>query len=333
MFRSALACFLPALLCFGLGCAHAPPESSLAQLQLRLTEAQRKDAESRKRIDDLENRVFLLTDQLETQKVAAQSTHSPRLPVVLLRPTGVEPVSVAAPDDDPSRAEEPEFTGAAQSADARHVRTVLTGSGESGSIANAAPAASAAQQKRKGRSNATPASYTSPSPSSSPSDDSLGVAPVPPITASAPQKHAPMQERAPLDEEPLSAYRAAYAEVTAGRYDEAQAQLRAFVKRFPRHDYADNAQYWLGECFYARQRYPEAAAEFRTAVAKYPTGNKAPDALLKLAYSLIASGQSAEGRRVLAEIPTTYPRSEASRLAALRLAELTPAKAKTEELR
>ena len=327
MFRSVLACFLPALLCVGVGCAHAPPESSLAQLQLRLTEAQRKDAESRKRIDDLENRVFLLTDQLETQKVAAQSTHAPRLPVVLLRPTVVEPAAVAASDDDPSRAEEPEFTGAAQSVDARHVRTVLTGSGESGSIANGTPVPSSPEQKHKGRSTATPVSYAPPS------GDSLGVAPVPPITASAPQKHALMQERAPLDEEPLSAYRAAYAEVTAGRYDEAQAQLRAFVKRFPRHDYADNAQYWLGECFYARQRYPEAATEFRTAVAKYPTGNKAPDALLKLAYSLIASGQSAEGRRVLAEIPTTYPRSEASRLAALRLAELTPAKAKTEELR
>ncbi|MEO6952936.1 MAG: tol-pal system protein YbgF [Polyangia bacterium] len=328
MFRSVLACFLPALLCVGAGCAHAPPESSLAQLQLRLTEAQRKDAESRKRIDDLENRVFLLTDQLESQKVAAQSTHAPRLPVVMLRPTVVEPASSAAGDEDPARTEEPEFTGAAQSVDALHVRTVLTGSGESGSIANASPAmTSSPEPRRKGHANATPVSYALPS------GDSLGVAPVPPITASAPQKHAPMAERAPLDEEPLTAYRSAYADVTAGNYDQAEVKLRAFVKRFPHHDYADNAQYWLGECFYARQRYPEAAAEFRTAVAKYPTGNKAPDALLKLAYSLIASGQSAEGRRMLAEIPTTYPRSEASRLAALRLAELTPAKAKTEALR
>ena len=330
MFRSLLACFVPTLLLAGAGCAHAPPDSSLAQLQLRLTDAQRKDAESRKRIDDLENRVFLLTDQLETQKVAAQSTHAPRLPVVMLRPTTVEPATSAAADEDTARADEPEFTGAAQSVDSRHVRTVLTGSGEAGSIASAPSmtTTSVSEGKRRGNKATVPVSY------SSPEGDSLGVAPVPPITASGPpQKHAPMLERAPLDEEPLSAYRAAYADVTAGKYDAAQVELRAFVKRFPRHDYADNAQYWLGECFYARQRYPEAAAEFRTAVARYPTGNKAPDALLKLAYSLIASGQSAEGRRLLSEIPTTYPRSEASRLAALRLAELTPANVKTEELR
>jgi tol-pal system protein YbgF len=173
--------------------------------------------------------------------------------------------------------------------------------------------------------------------------DSLGVAPVPPIPKSGERARSPAvapalpaAERAPLEAEPLAAYRAAYAELTAGRYDDAEQKLRAFVKRYPRHDYADNAQYWLGECFYARHRYQEAAVEFRAAVAKYPVGNKAPDALLKLAYSLLSLGEKAEARRLLEELPGTYPRSDAARLATQKLAELggnTPWSTSAEEPR
>ena len=35
-------------------------------------------------------------------------------------------------------------------------------------------------------------------------------------------------------------------------------RVREFVKKFPEHDYADNAQYWLGECFYDRKDYSMA---------------------------------------------------------------------------
>ena len=131
-------------------------------------------------------------------------------------------------------------------------------------------------------------------------------------------------DRTPVDQAPLAQYRTAYAELSAGRYESAEHQLRKFIARYPRHDYADNAQYWLGESFYARQMYREAAVEFRATVAKYPVGNKAPDALLKLAYSLLSMNEAAEAKHMLAELPTTYPRSEASRLATQKLAELSP---------
>ncbi len=314
------------------GCAHAPPDGALAELKQHLTEANRKEAEGRHRIDELENRVFLLTDQLETQKVAAATTRSPRLPVVTLRPTEESVLAV-----EPRRAEEPrpeediEFTGAARSVDAHHVRPVLRGDGPGPGIAEVE-----AQKVR--RSHTVGASASPPSESArlvtQQAGDSLGVAPVPPISkalgersSSAPTKiSAPAMsaaiDRAPIDNEPLSAYRVAYAEVAAGRFDEGEQKLRAFIRRFPRHDYADNAQYWIGECFYARHMYREAAVEFRTAVAKYPVGNKAPDALLKLSYSLLSLGDTREARKLLEELPATYPRSEAARLATQKLTDL-----------
>ena len=61
-------------------------------------------------------------------------------------------------------------------------------------------------------------------------------------------------------------------------------------------------------------------------VTSYPLGNKAPDALLKLGYCLLAVGEQARGRELLAQVPGTYPRTEAARLASERLAELKEGK-------
>ena len=146
---------------------------------------------------------------------------------------------------------------------------------------------------------------------------------IPPVSArSAP--HARTRDVAVTSEGAADEYRAAVELVRAGKHAEAQSALRAFLKAYPRHDYADNAQYWLGECFYDQKRYDKAAPEFRTVLTRWPTGNKAPDAMLKLGFSLIALGDVDKGGKVLREVPATYPRTEAARLASERLAQLSP---------
>jgi tol-pal system protein YbgF len=121
--------------------------------------------------------------------------------------------------------------------------------------------------------------------------------------------------------EPLKLYRAAYADLLAGRHDAAERGFREFVRRYPSHDYADNAQYWLGESFYDRKRFSEAAAEFRTVLERFPRGNKAPDAMLKLGYCELELGQG-DGRSTLEQLERTFPQTEAARLAERRLGEL-----------
>ncbi len=162
-----------------------------------------------------------------------------------------------------------------------------------------------------------------PAPSS---NDNLGVAAVPPIHAagSAPvaSAHVAAERSAPAGE-PLALYRAAYDDLRAGRHEEAARQFRDFVKRYPRHDYADNAQYWLGEVYYDQKRFDEAAPEFRAVVQRWPTGNKAPDAMLKLGFTLAAEGKATEARTILRELPSAYPHTEAARLAEERLAQLS----------
>jgi len=114
-------------------------------------------------------------------------------------------------------------------------------------------------------------------------------------------------------------YRAAVELVKAGKHDEAVAALHAFLQKYPRHDYADNAQYWLGETYYAQKDYQHALAEFRATIETYPRGNKVPDALLKVGFCYQSLGQTDKAKAVLEQVVTLYPKTEPAALAAKRL--------------
>jgi len=260
------------------GCATDNAASTeTADLKKRLDDALKRQAQSEQKIESLEDRVFLLTDQVESQKVAAARTPSPRLPVVTLHPSeaGEEaPTVTATPTAAPVQDKIADASGSWFD-DGRKVRRVASPRKE---------------------------------PRAAPIGDSLGVAPVPQIPRES--------------EDPMKAYRVAYEDLRAGKHDVAAGELREFVRKWPRHDLADNAQYWLGESFYARQRWNEAAAEFRATVDKWPLGNKAPDALVKLGFCLQAMGDGRAARDVLTQVGQSYPRTDAARLAEVRLAEL-----------
>ncbi len=114
-------------------------------------------------------------------------------------------------------------------------------------------------------------------------------------------------------------YRAAVDLVKAGNTAAAVPALRAFISSHAHHDYADNAQYWLGEAFYAARDFQQALAEFRTVIEVYPRGNKVPDALLKVGFCYQSMGSSAKARAVLEQVVNLYPKSEPAALAARRL--------------
>lgn len=274
-----------------LGGCNAASDAQLSDLRRRLDEQQKRTAMAERKLDDLENRVFLLSDRVESQKVAALRHGRPRLPVVTLQPTTAPvPSDSAATPPSAVPSDEVVFEGDASSADPDHARPTLRVDG------------------KRARTHRLHEKKLA-------SGENLGVAPAPPIAAAADATPAPPGE-------PLRLYRGAYAALRAGRHEEAERGFREFVRRFPHHDYADNAQYWLGECFYDQKRFDTAAAEFRGVVQRWPEGNKAPDALLKLGYSLLALGDEEKGRATLQELPTAYPRTDAARLAVERLAQL-----------
>jgi tol-pal system protein YbgF len=174
------------------------------------------------------------------------------------------------------------------------------------------------------------ASPSSPPPSSSGfggSTDRLEITHgrIPPISARSAHRtlHKDVDDAASTGgaqgDAAATAYRSAVELVKSGKHDEAVIALRAFLKAYPRHDYADNAQYWLGESFYAQKDYPHALSEFRATIETYPRGNKVPDALLKVGYCYQALGQGDKAKAVLEQVVNLYPKSEPAVLASKKL--------------
>jgi len=123
--------------------------------------------------------------------------------------------------------------------------------------------------------------------------------------------------------EATKAYRDAYLDITAGNYEMARMGFEEFLKNFPQSELADNAQYWIGESYYAKEQYQEAYDAFKKVLDNYPVGDKIPGALLKIAYCSLALNKKEEGRRYLEELVSEYPLSEEARLARERIQALS----------
>lgn len=96
-----------------------------------------------------------------------------------------------------------------------------------------------------------------------------------------------------------------------GELASAEEAWKQFLIANPTHRLAGNAQYWLGETYYARRDYQTAAATFAEGVAKFPRSEKAPDNMLKLGMSLGQLKRTNEACGTLAELEKRYPNATA----------------------
>ena len=149
--------------------------------------------------------------------------------------------------------------------------------------------------------------------------DRIEVAHHVPLAARAPRAHVRDTAPMPTTGDAPADYKAAVDLVKGGQYEPAIAAFRAFIVKYPHHDYADNAQYWIGEAYYAQKDFQHALTEFRATIETYPRGNKVPDALLKVGYCYQSLGQADKAHAVLEQVMNLYPKSEPAALAAKRL--------------
>jgi tol-pal system protein YbgF len=118
------------------------------------------------------------------------------------------------------------------------------------------------------------------------------------------------------------AYGRAFDALKQGSYPAAISGFTAFLRDYPQHELADNAQYWLGQAHYVTRDYPNAIAAFNRVVAQWPDSSKASDALLKVGLSQLELKRPAEARRTLEDVRTRYPGTDSARAAAERLQRL-----------
>lgn len=151
------------------------------------------------------------------------------------------------------------------------------------------------------------------------------LAPVPvPAPVSVPQEgretgSAPAAAAAPDTQAERQAYERAFDVIKAGRHEEAIAEFRGFLSRYPDSTYSANAQYWLGEANYVLRRFEEAADEFARVLQFYPDSAKASDAMLKLGFSQYELQRWSDASATLQQVIERYPSSTARQLAEGRL--------------
>ena len=270
-----LAGLLPAL---G-ACATAPPKANSADSDRMIAELRAKNAGDARHIEELENRIFILEDQVDSRRLAAEQRAPATLP-----PRKADTPAAAAPVPRP----------AAATASEEPSSVLAEGEVEYAGAAAPAPGARVARAPAAGRRPML----------------RLGAAPEP----------VEAHGEAGAGGESLRGYRLALETLRAGDPRGALEGFRRFLDGNPRHDYADNAQYWIGECYYDLHEYRAAEPEFRKVIERYPDGNKVPDAMLKLGFTLLAEQQDAAGRAVLESLTRAYPKHEAARMAVFRLA-------------
>ena len=117
-------------------------------------------------------------------------------------------------------------------------------------------------------------------------------------------------EQPKVAQTPQALYESAQQAIQSKNYEQAQALLEKFLASFEQDTLAGNAQYWLGETFYARQKYEEASSAFAACVKKYADSIKAPDCLLKLGLSLKQSGSKDEACTAFASLKATFPKAD-----------------------
>ncbi|MFQ5682619.1 MAG: tol-pal system protein YbgF [Candidatus Binatia bacterium] len=92
-------------------------------------------------------------------------------------------------------------------------------------------------------------------------------------------------------------------------YRGAIARFKEFLKKHPKNDYSDNAQYWIGESHYALKEFDQAILEFDTVRRNYPEGDKVPASLLKLGFAFAELGDKVDARLILQKLIDRYPQS------------------------
>jgi tol-pal system protein YbgF len=129
------------------------------------------------------------------------------------------------------------------------------------------------------------------------------------ITSGTPQGVTPPANAA-------QAYDKAFSYLQQSNYTDAQSAFLNFLTTYPTHPLAANAQYWLGETYFAQTQYSTAAKTFAKSFQDHPQGQKAPDSLLKLAMTLDKMNKREDACLTLGELSKRFPAGPASVLRA-----------------
>ena len=132
----------------------------------------------------------------------------------------------------------------------------------------------------------------------------------------------PQTEERVVDSSPeaeKAAYDRAFQALKDLKYADSAQYFQNFLEQYPNSEYADNAQYWLGESYYVTRNYDIALEAFQTLLSNHSDSPKVPDGLLKIGYTHYELKQWNQARAALEQVQEQYPGTTLARLASSRL--------------
>lgn len=114
-------------------------------------------------------------------------------------------------------------------------------------------------------------------------------------------------------------YDAAINLLKTSKFKEAAAAFAAFGQKYPNSALAPNAQFWLGNAWYAQRDCRKAIEAQGVVATKWPDSPKAPDALLAIATCQQELNNAAGARHTLESLLAKYPGAPAAEQAKQRL--------------
>ena len=153
-------------------------------------------------------------------------------------------------------------------------------------------------------------------PASAPASAASAAA-TPAVSAQA-QPQAPAQPSAALPKSGKgeeAAYKAALQPAMSGRAADSIGRFQTFLQEYPQGRFAANAEYWIGEGYYAQGKYKDALAQFEKVNSQWPRHHKNADALLKTGMTLSRMGDKEGAAQAYKKLLSQFPNSEAAGLA------------------
>jgi TolA-binding protein len=129
----------------------------------------------------------------------------------------------------------------------------------------------------------------------------------PKSSAAAPQSDAPDESSATLASDPgEDAYSEGFRLWQDGKYDDAIATLRDFVKAYPKHRRVSYANNLIGRAQLDKGDARTAAATLLANYRNNPGGERAPDSLYYLGQALMQLGQATQACKAYSELDAVY---------------------------
>jgi len=150
-------------------------------------------------------------------------------------------------------------------------------------------------------------------------DPNAPIDPNAPVPAPAPVQPAPAPPPSTAGLSPTRMYETARADYFSGQWTSAISGFEAFLRTFPRSEQSDDAQFHIGETYYAQNQWAQAIAAYNLVIQNYPGTNAVPDAYYKRGLAQQSLGQVDAARASWEAVAKNFPESDAGRLAKQRL--------------